>query len=96
MAAWQVQEAKQRFSEVLRKVASEGDQIITKHGAEIAVVIDMDEYRRLRGLDQNRRADSLRALPKFEADDDEISVVLDQVIAERKLYPSGREFSFAD
>ncbi|GHJ49282.1 antitoxin [Catellatospora sp. TT07R-123] len=45
---WQVQEAKQRFSEVLR--AAEGEpQIVTKHGQEIAVVLDIDEYRRLRG-----------------------------------------------
>jgi prevent-host-death family protein len=45
---WQVQEAKQRFSEVLR--AAEGEpQIVTKHGEEVAVVIDIAEYRRLRG-----------------------------------------------
>jgi len=45
---WQVQEAKQRFSEVLRAAESE-PQIVTKHGEEIAVVIDIAEYRRLRG-----------------------------------------------
>jgi prevent-host-death family protein len=45
MAMWQVQEAKQRFSEVLRRVKDEGPQIITRHGEEIAVIIDMSEYR---------------------------------------------------
>ena len=44
--AWQVQEAKQRFSEVLRE-AEGGAQMITKHGQEVAVVISIDEYRRL-------------------------------------------------
>jgi len=44
---WQVQEAKQRFSEVLRAVESEGPQTITRHGEEVAVVIDIAEYRRL-------------------------------------------------
>jgi prevent-host-death family protein len=45
---WQVQEAKQRFSEVLRAAETE-PQIVTKHGEEVAVVIDIAEYRRLRG-----------------------------------------------
>jgi prevent-host-death family protein len=38
--SWQVQEAKQRFSEVLRAVRDEGPQTITRHGKEIAEVID--------------------------------------------------------
>jgi prevent-host-death family protein len=46
---WQVQEAKQRFSEVLRAAEAGEPQIVTKHGEEIAVVIDIAEYRRLRG-----------------------------------------------
>jgi prevent-host-death family protein len=48
MARWQVQEAKQRFSEVLRKALGEGPQIVTRHGEEIAVVIDIEEYHRLK------------------------------------------------
>ena len=46
-AHWQIQEAKQRFSELIRSVQSEGPQFVTKHGEEIAVVIDIEEYRRL-------------------------------------------------
>lgn len=46
---WQVQEAKQRFSELLRSVTTEGPQIVTRHGEEIAVVVDIAEYRRLKG-----------------------------------------------
>src|SRR5438445_192973 len=42
---WQVQEAKQRFSEVLRRAHEDGPQVITRHGEEVAVVIDMSEYR---------------------------------------------------
>ncbi|GII56769.1 hypothetical protein Pth03_51580 [Planotetraspora thailandica] len=48
MTAWQVQEAKQRFSEVVRRALDEGPQIVTRHGEEVAVVIDIAEYRRLR------------------------------------------------
>jgi prevent-host-death family protein len=46
---WQVQDAKQRFSEVLRAAESGEPQIVTKHGEEVAVLIDIAEYRRLRG-----------------------------------------------
>ena len=49
MARWQVQEAKQRLSELLRYAHEDGPQVITRHGEEIAVVLDMDQYRRLRG-----------------------------------------------
>lgn len=45
--SWQVQQVKQHLSEVLRAVAEQGPQTITKHGDEIAVVIDIEEYRRL-------------------------------------------------
>ena len=43
---WQLQEAKAMFSQVVRKSAKE-PQIITVHGKESAVVISMDEYRKL-------------------------------------------------
>jgi len=44
---WQIQDAKQRFSEMIRAVAHDGPQIITRHGQEVAVVVDIAEYRRL-------------------------------------------------
>jgi prevent-host-death family protein len=45
---WQVQEAKQRLSEVIRAAHDEGPQVVTRHGQEIAVVIDIADYRRLK------------------------------------------------
>jgi prevent-host-death family protein len=48
-AHWQIQEAKQRFSELIRSVQADGPQFVTKHGEEIAVVIDIAEYNRLHG-----------------------------------------------
>jgi prevent-host-death family protein len=44
---WQIQDAKQRFSEMIRAVEHDGPQIITRHGEEVAVVVDIAEYRRL-------------------------------------------------
>jgi antitoxin Phd len=46
---WQLQEAKQRFSEVVRRAVSEGPQVVTRHGAPTVVVISADEYKRLSG-----------------------------------------------
>jgi prevent-host-death family protein len=46
---WQLQDAKQRFSEVVRSAEADGPQIVTRHGEEVAVVIDIKEYRRLKG-----------------------------------------------
>jgi len=50
---WQVQEAKQRFSELIRSAQADGPQFVTRHGEEVAVVIDIAEYRRLRGGTQD-------------------------------------------
>ena len=36
---WQVQEVKQRLSEVLRAAETEGVQYVTRHGKEVAVVM---------------------------------------------------------
>ena len=37
--SWQVQDAKQRFSDLIRKAHAEGPQVVTRHGEEIAVVM---------------------------------------------------------
>ena len=47
MANWQVQDAKTHFSEVIERARSEGPQTITRHGAERAVILSIEEYRRL-------------------------------------------------
>lgn len=44
---WQIEDAEQRFSEMIRAVTYDGPQVITQHGQDIAVVVDIAEYRRL-------------------------------------------------
>lgn len=44
---WQLQEAKNKFSELVRKATEEGPQVVTKHGRESVVVISSEEYRKL-------------------------------------------------
>lgn len=48
--SWQVQEAKQRLSELLR-AAEDEPQVITRHGEDVAVVIDIARWRRLTGVE---------------------------------------------
>jgi len=47
MQTWPVQDAKSRFSEFLERCLSEGPQVVTKRGAEAAVLVSVDEWRRL-------------------------------------------------
>jgi prevent-host-death family protein len=46
---WLLQDAKARFSELVRRVHSEGPQHVTVHGRDEVVVIAADEFRRLKG-----------------------------------------------
>ena len=49
MDAWPVQDAKARFSEFLEACLSEGPQLVTRRGVEAAVLVRVDEWRRLQG-----------------------------------------------
>jgi prevent-host-death family protein len=62
---WQVQEAKQRFSELLRIAHVQGPQVVTRHGEAVAVVIDISEYRHLTEKTTELK-DYLRAGPVFD------------------------------
>jgi antitoxin Phd len=46
--AWQVQDAKARFSEFLDASLREGPQVVTRRGVEAAVLVPIDEWRRLK------------------------------------------------
>ena len=47
MQTWPVQDAKARFSEFLEACMADGPQMVTKRGAEAAVLVPVDEWRRL-------------------------------------------------
>lgn len=47
MKAWPVQDAKSRFSELLEASVSQGPQMVTRRGAETAVLISVAEWRQL-------------------------------------------------
>lgn len=47
MASWQVQDAKAKFSEFLDAALSQGPQVVTRRGIETAVLVPIEEWRRL-------------------------------------------------
>ena len=47
MQSWPVQDAKARFSEFLDACMAEGPQLVTRRGAETAVLVPVDEWRRM-------------------------------------------------
>jgi antitoxin Phd len=47
MASWHVQDAKARFSELLDETIKKGPQIVTRRGVETAVLVPIEEWRRL-------------------------------------------------
>ena len=64
--SWSVQDAKNRFSEVVA-AARRQPQTVTKHGKPAVVVVDVAEYERLRHLDRAKGpsfAELLLAMPR--------------------------------
>lgn len=47
MAAWPAATAKARFSELLDACVSDGPQVVSRRGTEAAVLVSMEEWRRL-------------------------------------------------
>ncbi|HEX5337696.1 MAG TPA: type II toxin-antitoxin system Phd/YefM family antitoxin [Gallionella sp.] len=58
MNTWPVQDAKSRFSELLDACVNEGPQLVTRRGAETAVLIPIAEWKRLK----NAARPSLKSL----------------------------------
>jgi antitoxin Phd len=64
---WQLQEAKNKFSEVVNHAQTDGPQEITRHGEKAAVVISFEEYKRLKKY-QGSIVDFFRSSPLNELD----------------------------
>jgi antitoxin Phd len=59
--AWQVQDAKARFSELLDETLKKGPQVVTKRGVEIAVLVSIKEWRRMQASTKPSLKDLLLA-----------------------------------
>ncbi len=59
-----MQDAKARFSELVRLARREGPQHVTVHGRDAVVVISAEEFRRLKGgMTGQALVDALQASP---------------------------------
>jgi prevent-host-death family protein len=44
MATWPLHDAKQRFSELVRRTLDEGPQVVTRHGEEVVVLVPAADW----------------------------------------------------
>lgn len=58
-ARWQLQEAKNHFSEVVARAIADGPQMVTKHGKDAVVVVSVEEFRRSRAVTAKAPTQSL-------------------------------------
>ncbi len=64
--AWQLQAAKQHFSELVERARRDGPQVVTKHGKDAVVVVSAEDYQRLRG-EEPSLLEFIRSAPDFDA-----------------------------
>lgn len=66
MHTWQLQQAKAKLSEVIEVAAKHGPQTITQRGIETAVIVSIEEWKRLRPEKERTMLEILQAGPRFE------------------------------
>jgi len=66
MGSWQLQEAKSRFSEFLDAALTKGPQVVTRRGVEAAVLVPIEEWRRLQRVSRPSIKELLLSGPRFE------------------------------
>ncbi len=66
---WRLQDAKARFSELVRLAQSDGPQRVTLHGRDTVVIVNVEEFDRLKGTRSGQELiDVLMASPHREVD----------------------------
>lgn len=64
---WQLQEAKNKLSEVVNEAVKHGPQIITKRGVETVIVLSYGQYRKAM-LNQKKFSEFFRESPLAKLD----------------------------
>ena len=85
MKAWPVQDAKARFSEFLDACLEEGPQMVTRRGAETAVLVSAEQWARL----QAAARPSIKALLLTDAGRTEYLVPQRQAARRRRIASAG-------
>ncbi len=68
MQAWQMQEAKAKLSELVKRAQTDGPQDITLHGESVAVVLSRETFERLTSPSVSL-VEFMRASPLYDLDD---------------------------
>ena len=68
MHTWQMQEAKARLSEVVKRAESEGPQDITLHGQSVAVLVSRSTFEHLSGS-RHSLVEFMRQSPLYDLED---------------------------
>lgn len=66
MSSWQLQDAKARFSEFLDAALTKGPQVVTRRGVEAAVLVPIEEWRRMQSASRPGIKELLLSGPRFE------------------------------
>ncbi len=69
MQTWQMQEAKAKFSELVKRAEVEGPQDITLHGRSVAVLVSRAAFERMSGQ-QMSMLEFMQASPLAGLDDE--------------------------
>ncbi|MGD9583923.1 MAG: type II toxin-antitoxin system Phd/YefM family antitoxin [Lysobacterales bacterium] len=78
--SWQMQEAKNRLSEVVRAAETQGAQIISVHGKDTAVLLSLADYRKLQTQIEPLGTFLMRTAPRdLDIDPDELFKRIDEV-----------------
>lgn len=66
MGSWQLQDAKSRFSEFLNAALKNGPQVVTRRGVETAVLVPIEEWRRMQQATRPSIKELLLSGPRFD------------------------------
>jgi len=66
---WQLQEAKAKFSKVIKEAIQHGPQVITKHGVETVLLISINDYKKI-NKKQSKISQFFRNSPLVNIDPD--------------------------
>ena len=84
MTSWQLQEAKAKLSELVKRAATEGPQEITVHGQAAAVLVSADEFARLM-REKATEPNWLEVLQRAQLEDGELIIERDKDATDRDI-----------
>jgi antitoxin Phd len=85
VSSWQLQDAKSRFSEFLNAALKKGPQVVTRRGVETAVLVPIEEWRRMQSASRPSIKELLLSGPRF-----------DLVLPKRKRWKRRPPIDFSD